>query len=127
MKQPVAIITGPDGLIRFIFSGNLLQEDLSFFKSGLDIGKTVIVNAFKQSGKKVKIILDMTNFSGKYVSDAIELLADFAKHNVDYVEKTASFGGSDSVKAAGEIVTAIAHRDNIQIFKTEAEALTWLN
>ena len=126
MKQPILIDTDAGGLIRIIFSGDLLVDDLPFFKSGLEIGKTIIAHTLKQTGKKVKIILDMTHFSGEYDASAIDILADFARSNTAFVEKTASFGGSDSVKAVGEIVTALASRENIKIFKTEAEALAWL-
>jgi hypothetical protein len=126
MNQPILINIDEHGLIRITFSGDLLEADLPFFKSGLEIGRNIIREFFEKSGRKARIILDMNKFTGQYTVEALEALTGFAKQNRAYVEKTASFGGSDKVKAAGEVVTALAERENIRIFATEKEALAWL-
>ena len=127
MKQPVEISTASDGLIVFTFSGNLLDEDLVAFKLALDMAAMTIVHRFNDQHKKVKTLLDMRNFSGKYCAGAIDILTEFAKKDAPYVEKTASFGGSNMVKIAGEVVLNLAGRDNIKIFDSQEKALEWLN
>ena len=74
----------------------------------------------------MKILLDLTEFTGQYTATTLQMLTEFAKGNTPYVEKTASFGGYDSVKAAGEAAAALAGRDNIKLFDSKEEAMSWL-
>ncbi len=116
-----------DDTATIIFSGDLLEADVSTFRDALAQGKKVIWQFHTtHEHKKLKILLDMRAFTGNYCSEAVELLTDFARENTPFVEKTASFGGSDTVKMVGETVTALAHRNNIRIFDTQEDATTWL-
>lgn len=126
-NQTIQTMLDPSGIIIMKFSGNLLSEDMTAFKSSLDIAKITIGHHLKNQGKKVKILLDMQEFSGKYCPEAVEILSEFAKNDAEFVEKTASFGGSDSTRATGEIVAALAHRENIKICTSKEEALAWLS
>jgi hypothetical protein len=72
------------------------------------------------------VILDIERFSGNYSLDALNALVSFARQNTPYVDRTASFGGSDKVKMAGEVAIALSMRDNIKICNTKEEALTWV-
>ena len=126
MQQPILVTADPNDLIRITIAGDLLDADIPFFKTGLQIGKAVIQTIFQKTGKKVKIILDVSKFTGNYTAEAVQMITKFAVDNREYVEATASFGGSDKVRAAGEIVTALSGRENIKIFATEKEALVWL-
>ena len=86
-----------------------------------------LFNAFQVGEKrKVRILLDLQEFSGKYCGEAVDVLAHFAKDNKEYVEKTASFGGSANTRSVGEMITLLSERENIEVFETEKEALEWL-
>jgi hypothetical protein len=125
-KLPIKIHIDPNGFLRITFWGDLLKENIESFASELEMGKIVISKLSEKQGKKIKILLDMTQFTGEYSAEAVQLLTDFAKHNSKYVEKTASFGGSEKVKTAGEIIMSLSQRENIKICKTEDEARAWL-
>ena len=118
MNPPIIITRDPkDSYITIKFIGDITTDRIEDFKAELEIASNAIQNAFKETGKKLHIILDMAEFSGNYSLDSLTALVDFAKGNVPYVEKTASFGGSDKVNMAGEIAIVLSHRDNVKIFK----------
>lgn len=127
MKRPVEISLGEDGIMVLTFTGSVLEEDLEVFQSSLDVASMAIKHQFDQKKHKVKTILDMTSFSGKYTAGALGILAEFAKNNTPYIEKSASFGGSTALRVAGETVSNLAGRDNIKVFATKEEALAWLS
>ena len=126
MQQPVTMSVDNNGIIRINFFGDLLAGQVPAFQSAIQAGRDFVKSTFEKSGKKVKILLDMTKFSGNYNAEALRILSEFAAGNKDYVYRTASFGGSDKVKTAGEIATLLSGRENIKIFNTEDEAFVWL-
>lgn len=108
------------------FAGDLSEDNMNDFEKGLGEASAVIVDCYHKENKKVHILLDMTEFSGKYNVASLTALTEFAKKNKPFVDKTASFGGSDTVKMAGEIVITLSGRDNIKIFNSEEEAKQWI-
>jgi hypothetical protein len=88
--------------------------------------KSLNEELYHAHNKPLHVLLDMTNFTGNYCLEALSLFTGFAKTNKSFIERTASFGGSDKVKMAGEIVITLSGRDNIKIFNTKEEALNWL-
>jgi hypothetical protein len=126
MNLPIQILIDENGFVVMSFYGDLTDEMMPAFKSALAVSSMSIIHHSTTSGKKIKVLLNMRNFSGKYSVEALDTLANFAKNNVEYIDKTASFGGSESVRMTGEIVSHMAHRDNIKVFATKEEAVAWL-
>ncbi len=127
MRKTLEAILQPDYNCIFLsLNGDLVQEKLNEFKSDLASASAMISDQYHIENKPLHILLDLTNFTGNYCLDALSLFTGFAKTNKSFVEKTASFGGSDKVKMAGEIVITLSGRDNIKIFNTKEEALAWL-
>lgn len=114
------------GYIVLQFNSDPVHDVVGNFKKDLDHAASIIEQEFKKEGQKVRILLDMTNFSGNYALDALSALVSFAKHNGPFVERTASFGGSDKVTMAGEVAIALSGRSNIKIFDTRHDAVAWL-
>ncbi len=106
--------------------GNITHENIDEFKKDLSDASKVLSDAHIELGHKLKILLDVSDFTGTYNAEALTALADFARKDEPIVDKTASFGGTDKVKMAGEAAIALSHRTNIQIFDTEEEARAWL-
>lgn len=119
-------IHADEGYILMKFSGDLSEDTVEDFKKGLAEASSIIVDCYHKENKKVHILLDMNDFTGKYSVASLTALTDFAKKNKPFVDKTASFGGSDTVKMAGEIVITLSGRDNIKIFDTQEEAKGWI-
>ena len=124
--KPLIITINEQGLVLMKFNGNLTKDVVPEYKAELDKGAEYIETFYKNHTKKVKVILDMTDFTGNYSLDALGALFSFAKHNTQYVDHTASFGGSDKVKMAGEVAIALSGRENIKICDTKEEALQWV-
>lgn len=108
------------------FNGDITKVVLSEYQAELNKGIELIEEYYRRHTKKVKVILDMTDFTGNYSLDALSALVSFAKHNTEYVDHTASFGGSEKVKMAGEVAVALSRRDNIKVCDTKEEALQWV-
>jgi hypothetical protein len=106
--------------------GDVVQDNIEQFKNDLAEASAIIVDEYHAHNKPLHVLLDMTNFTGNYCLEALSLFTGFAKTNKSFIERTASFGGSDKVKMAGEIVITLSGRDNIKIFNTKEEALNWL-
>jgi hypothetical protein len=124
-----AVITTKDENYPYIhikFIGDLVTERYEDFKKGLMEASDIIEKTANEGHGKVKIMLDLTEFSGNYSLSSLNLLVDFAKSNVPYVERTASFGGSDKVNMAGEIAVVLSGRDNIKVCKTKEEAISFI-
>lgn len=126
MNEPLQVSVGlPDRVILKI-SGGLSEERLPALAAGITAGENMIKDLYAKTGRKIKVLLDMSEFDGTYDVKAMEGMIAFAKHNTEYVGKTAGFGGTSTGAAAGEIVAALADRENIQFFPTKEEAVTWL-
>ena len=108
------------------FSGALLENDSPAFRDDLALAAKKMRELFGAGKQKLRVLIDVTDFSGKYSAETLQMLADFAKNNATIVEKTASFGGTDKVKAAGEAAANLAGRENISIFDTREQALAFL-
>lgn len=127
MEHSLIASVEPHGkYILFQFKGDLVQHKVEGFKEDILVASKLITDKFKKDGKKVRVLLDMTEFTGNYSLDSLTALVEFAKNDKLFVEKTASFGGSDKVKIAGEIAITLSNRDNVKMFDTKEEAIAWL-
>ena len=127
MKHSLVATIQPNDIVTLSIAGDLTQERLPALEGDIETAKKVIEDAAKEKDK-INILFDMTEFTGMYDAKAIEMMTDFAKHNAQYTEKSAGFGGSDKNALAAEAVAAMAERENIRIFPTKEQALHgWRN
>ncbi len=126
MSQTISTSIEPQGYILIQFRGDLTKDTVSVFKQELTEGSEFIKKQHHEQGKPVKILLDTTHFTGNYELEALGALVSFAKANKPFVEKTATFGGTDKVRMAGEAAIALSGRDNIHMFENKVDALMWL-
>ncbi len=126
MKTPLEVNVEGTDLVLLTISGNVGTDQMPDFALALSEASKTIKGLFDNHGQKVKVLIDVSKFTGNYAVEAVVKLAGFAKNNTPYILKTASFGGSDKVKMAGEVIIQLAHRDNIKLFDTKKEAVEWL-
>lgn len=122
----IATISPDNTYITLKFSGDLVKQMVEGFREDILVASKVITNKFKADEKKVRTLVDMTEFTGNYSLDALTALVEFAKNNKLFIEKTVAFGGSDKVKIAGEVAITLSGRDNIKLFDSKDEAVAWL-
>lgn len=126
LNKPIDIRIHPKGYVALTITGDLTSDDAEAFDADLRVGAETIRQFSEKEGHKVKVLMDVSAFTGVYDAASLQGLVDLASGDTPFVEKSASFGGTDKVKAAGEVVTALAERNNIAIFDTKEKALAWL-
>jgi len=126
MESPLTIAVDTEGTLTLTFMGDLSGESVEALKKTVASGSELVQTEYNTQGRQLKALIDLTRFTGKYDSKAVEVIAEFARSNKIYIEKTGGFGGSDKARMAGEMVAALAERDNIRFFKTKEEAVAWL-
>jgi ribosomal protein S13 len=127
MDQPLKIsIDENTHRVTLQIIGDLSKERLSSLAYAAESAQKQIEELSVKTGEKIKILIDMTEFSGIYDVDAVPLMTQFAKHNANFVKKTAGFGSAEKGTISGEIVSALAERENIRFFQTKEEAIAWL-
>lgn len=126
LNKPIDIRIDPKGFVAMTFTDNPTAENLPAFKAGLEVGASIIRQFSTSQNKKIKVLVDINAFSGEYDVNALEVFARFVAGNESFVEKSATWGGSDKARAAGEIAKALANRNNIAFFDTKEKAVEWL-
>jgi len=123
MNEPLQIAVESKGHVLLKVCGPMTKDRLEPLKATIAAAEGIIKQDFTATGKKVKVLLDFTEFDGTYDVEAMELMVEFAKTNRAYVEKTAAFGPPSLGKMVGEVIAALADRENIKFFPTQEEAL----
>lgn len=124
--EPLTTTISPDGYMLMTLSGGLSNDVAEPLRVSVRVATQMTKNYFSESGRKPRILFDMTTFTGEYSVATLEIMIEFAKETKPYVYRTACFGGPVIGQAAGEMVAALSGRDNIHFFKTRDEALAWL-
>jgi len=122
MNEPLQIAVESKGHVLLKVCGSLTKEHVDSLKGTIAAAEGVIKERFAKTGKKVKVLLDFSEFDGTYDVEAMQLMIDFAKSNSEFVEKTAAFG-TRSFQMVGEVIATLAGRKNITFFPTQEEAL----
>lgn len=117
----------PEGILYSKLTGSVTSEKIEELRKEVATAKLVVYGEYQRRNAKFKSLIDLTEFGGTYVPEALAILSELMRANKSYIEKSALFGGGDAVTTAANIVTSFSSRDNISFFKTKEEALTWLN
>lgn len=124
--QPLTVSKTPEGVIILTLAGDLTDPFLPALTAAIKDAEGFISNASQEWGRRLQVLLDMTAFTGNYDVGAVDAMTGFARKNAPFIERTAAFGASTTATFAGEIVTELAQRDNIQFFPDETAARAWL-
>ncbi len=125
-ESTITTTIDPQGYLLITFNGDLTTDTVDTFKKDLADASLIIQKQFEENHRQVKILLDVTHFTGNYATDALAALVAFAQENKPFVEKTASFGGTYKVHLAGEAAIALSGRTNIHMFDDKIDAVMWL-
>ena len=126
MKEPLSVSIGQENIVELKISGSLSLDRLPALRADIEKAELVIREMHDRTGRKVRVLIDITEFDGVYDVGAITAMTEFAKADERFVQRTASFGGPDNAKISGEVVTGLAGRNNIKVFASKADALDWL-
>lgn len=124
--EPFIVSVDERGTVEMRLVGSLDDSNLEVLRAQVANAKKLVKEEFEKQGKKVKILFDLSEFTGTYNVPAMLEFKTLEEHNRPYVDKTAVFGGPAAAKVAAELTLALIHRDNLQLFDSQEEADTWL-
>ncbi len=124
--EPLLLSVDAHGYLCLKLSGILNGENYDRLKKEVDDATSAVEKLYKEHQGIIRILLDISDFSGTYSLDAMVLMKKFAEHNRPFVYRTGVYGGTDAARVAAEITVALAGRDNIKFFKTKELAVAWL-
>jgi len=126
MQKPVTLEVSEDNIIKLSINGDLLDQQIDDLSNSLQEATEIINNTFSSLQKKLKILVDLNNFSGRYTVKPLVKMVEFSNTTKKFVEKTAICSSSDKDKMAAEMVAALSGRSDFKTFNTKEEALEWL-
>jgi len=124
-EMDLRVNVGADDVVNVTIGGDLIMENLSQFTEWTENLKKTIKETFLKKNKKVLVLADISGLR-KYDSEVMVQLATTMRENEPYVFRNATYGGSQYVKMAEDVVAALSGRNNLKSFKTREEALNWL-
>jgi hypothetical protein len=126
---PIEATSSGQPLVRATLGGSLTGDDLPLLKSWADglHGAIKEAGSTKNNGKCVRVIIDLSAFETYTDPQVLTVLADLMKHDDAYVYRTATWGGTTLHVMIENIIRTLAGRTNLRNFKTEAEAMKWLD
>lgn len=125
MIQPLTASIFAPKKVDLTMNGDYTLDILPVLKQNIVDAQELIRKEGKEG--EIAILLDMTNFSGTYDLECMEMMITFMKLNTAFVERTAIFGATEKIALVTEVSSALAKRENIQVFPTREEAINWLN
>ena len=115
------IYLGEDGIINGIYAGDQTEETI---KNGTE-EFTKLIDEVRSEGKKAFLLVDLTSVGHQDSNARKAGVEGFLSMRYD---KIAMFGGSPFLRnVANLIVKAIGRTDKVKFFKTQEEAVKWLN
>mgnify|MGYP001591577502 CR=1 FL=1 len=124
----IHVSTEHGGILLLTFTGEVADTaDIASFKNDIATVAKSVKNLNLTQGNKIKVLIDITNFTATYVSEAVDALVELAREDKELVEKTAVFGGSTKVRVIGDTIIMLSGRKNIKFFENKTEAVEWLN
>ena len=124
--QPLSSDVLPGGIVFLKISGDLSKDVLKEVAVGLDENLQLIKDQYLAMGGKIFHLTDISEFTGKYDPEALELFMTFAKGTPDMVQKSVIYGGNLSTELIAKLVVMVSGRTDIEIFHTHDEAVAAL-
>jgi len=125
MEKPITIEIQENNIVKISINGDLLDQQAEALSKSLEEAEQIIISTFNNLQKKLIVLVDLNNFSGRYVVASLIKMVEFSNATKQYIEKTAVYGSSDKERMAAEMVAALSERNDLKTFTTKEEALEW--
>ena len=126
MEKPMTVEVSKNNIVKIAINGDLLGGQIEALSNAIEEATQVITATFANLQNKLKVLVDLNNFSGRYVLDSLVKIVGFSNATKHCIEKTAVFGNADESNMAAEMVAALSGRSDLKTFATKEEALEWL-
>lgn len=126
MDAPFIVETKEHGIVSMRLVGTLTDQNFEALKTGVEEAKKKVHEVYDQTKSMVRVLFDISEFTGTYNVGAMSAMVDLEKHNRPYVAKTAIFGGSQAARIATEVTVTLIGQPSLKMFQSKAEAEEWL-
>ena len=126
MDTPFIVETKEHGIVLMRLVGTLTDQNFDALKNGVEEAKKKVHEVYDQTKSMVRVLFDISEFTGTYNVGAMSAMVDLEKHNRPYVAKTAIFGGSQAARIATEVTVTLIGQPSLKMFTSKEEAEGWL-
>lgn len=115
------------GIIKITFHSISTNDDLAALKEWDKEEKKLVHKTFKETGEKVKILVNLSQFK-QYRGEMVSILDKRVEEDEAYISKIATYGASTMLIRVGQdlLKNIISFPVPFKSFKTEKEAIKWL-
>ncbi|TAL49480.1 hypothetical protein EPN83_00450 [Patescibacteria group bacterium] len=119
------VSVGTSDVVHVTIGGNLEARHLPKFAEWAQKVKETIKSLFDKKGERVLCLIDISELH-QYDAEVVTQLVALMKENEPYVLRTATFGGTQYMIMAEDVVVALSGRKNLKGFRNKEEAIEWL-
>lgn len=125
-KRKFSITTMEDGAIYLSLGGRLEGLNLVALEKWTHEVHNLIKDRYENTYTAVKVIIDIGAVTG-YAPEAVTILTNLLIEDKEMVHRSATYGGSDYILMAQDMLASLSGRSNFKSFKTKEEAVIWVN
>ena len=116
---------GNDGIIYLTLGGKLKGLNLVALQKWTDEVHKAVKDRYENTYVAVNVVIDIKEVS-EYAPEAVTLLTNLLVADKNYVHRSATFGGSNYILMAQDMLASLSGRSNFKSFNTKEEAVDWV-
>jgi len=116
---------GDDGIIHLSLGGRLEGLNLVALEKWSKDVHTAIRDRYENTYTPVKVAIDIEGVTG-YAPEAVTILTNLLVEDKTMVYRSATYGGSDYILMAQDMLASFSGRTNFKSFKKKDEAFLWV-
>lgn len=120
------IEVGQDGIIYLSLGGKLAGLNLVALDEWTKEVHKVIKDRYENTYVPVKVVINVTEVSD-YAPEAVTILTNLLIEDKHLVHRSATYGGSQYILMAQEMLASLSGRSNFKAFSKKEEAMKWVN
>jgi len=124
-EKKFEIKVGDDGIIYLSLAGKLAGLNLVALDKWHKEVHVVIKDRYENTYVPVKVVIDVSGVLD-YAPEAVTLLTNLLVEDKLLVYRSATFGGSQYILMAQDMLASLSGRSNFKAFKTKEEAVEWV-
>ncbi len=117
---------GEDGIIYLTLGGKLEGLNLVALEKWTKEVHEIVKDRYENTYTAVKVIIDVDGVA-EYAPEAVTILTNLLMADKQFVHRSATFGGSEYILMAQDMLASLSGRTNFKSFKTKDEAIKWVS
>lgn len=117
---------GADGIMYLSLAGKLEGLNLVALDKWTKEVHVVIKDRYENTYAPVKVAIDIDGVTS-YAPEAVTILTKLLIDDKEMVYRSATYGGTEYILMAQDMLASLSGRTNFKSFKTKEEAVTWVS